>query len=44
MKGDLSWVVIAGAQKEEWAGRLLSREAGGFGDRRIWKEKRQKLG
>lgn len=37
MKGDLSWVVIAGAQKEEWAGRLLSREAGGFGDGRIWK-------
>lgn len=40
MKGDLSWVVIAGTQKEEWAGRLLSREAGGHGDGRIWKGKR----
>lgn len=44
MKGDLSCVVIAGTQKEEWAGRLHSREAGGHGDGRIWKRNEVEAG
>lgn len=44
MKGDLSWVVIAGTQKEEWAGRLHSKEAGGHRDGRRGKIKEVEAG